>query len=228
MISNQTRNRPYHSLFDPLPIPVPRPLLYLSMPFPFQLCIRGCRPCQSWSSSRCGEGGFQVSGSPNHPSPIPNISSSNTHTRSLSRLLSFSSPPLPASSSTTNSSSTASSSFPLTGDVLGDEDEEGRLLGSRVASEWVQLSVSRTAWDTLRALMVNRNRLLGKIDRLLPSWEGLLDEAEYLDMENRQKRWQLVTAANVDKANGEPQDEAKEYCVTWIMLSTTLLMDLQM
>ena len=95
-------------------------------------------------------------------------------------------------------------------------------------SEWVQLSVSRTAWDTLRALMVNRNRLLGKIGGLLVSWGGILDEAEYLDMENRQKRWQLKTGAKANEAGGEPQDETKEYCVTWIMLSTTLLMDLQM
>ena len=117
--------------------------------------------------------------------------------------------------------------LPLAGDILGDEDEEGRLLGSRVKDEWVQLSVSRTAWDTLRALMVNRNRLLGKIEGLLVSWGGILEEAEYLDMENRQKRWQLVTGAKTDEEGG-PQDETKEYCVTWIMLTTTLLMDLQM
>jgi len=97
-----------------------------------------------------------------------------------------------------------------------------------VKDEWVQLSVSRTAWDTLRALMVNRNRLLGKIEGLLTSWGGILEEAEYLDMENRQKRWHLKTGTKTDDEGGEPQDDTKEYCVTWIMLSTTLLMDLQM
>ena len=111
----------------------------------------------------------------------------------------------------------------LIGDAAGAEE------GSRV-QEWAHLSVARVAWDTLKALMVNRNRLLGKLDGLLSAWSGVAQDALYIDAEYHH-RCLAAAAAGDDTALagvGEEVRQPRQFCVLWVVMTTHLLIDLHM
>jgi len=101
--------------------------------------------------------------------------------------------------------------------------------GSRV-QDWVHMSVSRVAWDTLKALMVNRNRLPSKLESLLQTWSQVTQEALYLDADYHHQCL-AADAAGDDMALvgvGEDRRQPRQFCVMWTMISTHLLMDMHM
>jgi hypothetical protein len=106
-------------------------------------------------------------------------------------------------------------------DLIGDTPPDAPTIPSRVRDEWVQLSVSRTAWDSLKALMVNRNRLLGKLEGLLSAWGNTTREAAFLDAQYQHQRLAAGTGP-VD------EEDVQQHCVAWVMLTSTQLMDLHM
>eukprot|EP01041_Mallomonas_annulata_P008517 gene8517-17560_t len=89
----------------------------------------------------------------------------------------------------------------------------GCILDYDLCCKWIQ-SIMKTFWDTLRAFMTHRNKLLPRLDNIFQYWGTIMREALAVDTHFLQQN--------------DIKDSRSQYVTAWAMVLVTTVMDAHM